>query len=457
MIKTWSRASTIFPEMVGHTIAVHDGRKHVPVFVSESMVGHKLGEFAPTRTYRGHESRAGCDERPAGRRTRTSGPTRRPRAAAEEAEAAAERPAAERSAAPRAGAPRPGAARGERPDEATPPRRSRAAAEAAAERRRRAPRRPRGRERRRPRPRTRRGRRGRGRAAAPRTPARQRPQARPARRTAAAAPPRRRDARDAPARRRRPASRARRARARAGEVRAHVRPQGAAGVRPHPRQGRRGGARHPRLHPALGGARVEQAARVGRRQRRAQPRAGRRGADIVAVFADEGPTLKRYRPRAMGRATRIRKRTSHLTIDADAEGVLNRHGSEGPSESMRVGYIHDWKSNWFNESNFADYLIEDVHIREHITDKLSHAGLSDITIRKDANEVEVNIHTARPGIVIGKSGHRGRRAAPRPAPADRQGRSRSTSSRSSAPSSTRSSSPSRSPSSCRTASPSAAR
>lgn len=54
MIKTWSRTSTIFPEMVGHTIAVHDGRKHVPVFISESMVGHKLGEFAPTRTYRGH-------------------------------------------------------------------------------------------------------------------------------------------------------------------------------------------------------------------------------------------------------------------------------------------------------------------------------------------------------------------------------------------------------------------
>ena len=54
MIKTWSRTSTIFPEMVGHTIAVHDGRKHVPVFISESMVGHKLGEFAPTRLYRGH-------------------------------------------------------------------------------------------------------------------------------------------------------------------------------------------------------------------------------------------------------------------------------------------------------------------------------------------------------------------------------------------------------------------
>jgi small subunit ribosomal protein S19 len=54
MVRTWSRSSTIFPEMVGHTIAVHDGRKHVPVFVSEQMVGHKLGEFAPTRTFRGH-------------------------------------------------------------------------------------------------------------------------------------------------------------------------------------------------------------------------------------------------------------------------------------------------------------------------------------------------------------------------------------------------------------------
>ena len=54
MIRTWSRTSTVFPEMIGHTIAVHDGRKHVPVFVSDQMVGHKLGEFAPTRTFRGH-------------------------------------------------------------------------------------------------------------------------------------------------------------------------------------------------------------------------------------------------------------------------------------------------------------------------------------------------------------------------------------------------------------------
>ncbi len=54
VIRTWSRRSTILPEMVGHTIAVHDGRKHIPVYISESMVGHKLGEFAPTRTFRGH-------------------------------------------------------------------------------------------------------------------------------------------------------------------------------------------------------------------------------------------------------------------------------------------------------------------------------------------------------------------------------------------------------------------
>lgn len=54
VVRTWSRRSTVYPEMVGHTIAVHNGRKHVPVYISENMVGHKLGEFAPTRTYRGH-------------------------------------------------------------------------------------------------------------------------------------------------------------------------------------------------------------------------------------------------------------------------------------------------------------------------------------------------------------------------------------------------------------------
>ena len=67
MVKSWARSSTVFPEMVGHTIAVHDGRKHVPVFVSESMVGHKLGEFAPTRHFRGH-SGAKAAERSTGTR-----------------------------------------------------------------------------------------------------------------------------------------------------------------------------------------------------------------------------------------------------------------------------------------------------------------------------------------------------------------------------------------------------
>jgi small subunit ribosomal protein S3 len=79
-------------------------------------------------------------------------------------------------------------------------------------------------------------------------------------------------------------------------------------------------------------------------------------------------------------------------------------GQKVHPEGLRVGYIHDWKSQWFNEREFSDYLLEDVKIRDHIENKLAHAGLSDITIKKNSSEVEVNIHTARPGIVIGKSG-----------------------------------------------------
>jgi small subunit ribosomal protein S3 len=73
-------------------------------------------------------------------------------------------------------------------------------------------------------------------------------------------------------------------------------------------------------------------------------------------------------------------------------------------EGFRVGYIHDWQSTWFNEREFADYLFEDIAIRDHIQRKLAHAGLSDIKIVKQRGEVTVDIHTARPGIVIGKSG-----------------------------------------------------
>jgi small subunit ribosomal protein S3 len=73
-------------------------------------------------------------------------------------------------------------------------------------------------------------------------------------------------------------------------------------------------------------------------------------------------------------------------------------------EGFRVGYIHDWKSTWFDQRNFADALLEDMAIRDHIEGKLAHAGLSDIKITKQRGEIEVDIHTARPGIVIGKSG-----------------------------------------------------
>jgi small subunit ribosomal protein S3 len=79
-------------------------------------------------------------------------------------------------------------------------------------------------------------------------------------------------------------------------------------------------------------------------------------------------------------------------------------GQKVHPEAMRVGYIHDWKSTWFSEKEYADYLLEDIRIRTHIESKLAHAGLSDITIRKNKGEIEVNIYTARPGIVIGKSG-----------------------------------------------------
>ena len=86
------------------------------------------------------------------------------------------------------------------------------------------------------------------------------------------------------------------------------------------------------------------------------------------------------------------------------EELQDHMGQKIHPEGFRVGYIHDWKSNWFDERNFADLLLEDIAIREHIEGKLSHAGLSDINIVKQRGEITVDIHTARPGIVIGKSG-----------------------------------------------------
>ena len=126
---------------------------------------------------------------------------------------------------------------------------------------------------------------------------------------------------------------------------------------------------------------------------RISQRPRRRGADAQALPASR-------------HGSRHADSQAHLASvhHAHSEGVLDLMGQKVHPEAMRVGYIHDWKSNWFSERNFSDFLIEDVRIRDHITNKLAHAGLSDITIRKDAAEVEVNIHTARPGIVIGKSG-----------------------------------------------------
>ena len=123
---------------------------------------------------------------------------------------------------------------------------------------------------------------------------------------------------------------------------------------------------------------------------------------IKEVYADVGPTLKRFRPRAHGPRDADPQAHQPPLDRAHAEGVTM--GQKVHPESMRVGYIHDWQSNWFNERNFAEFLAEDIRSASTSSRRLAHAGLSDITIKKNANEVEVNIRTARPGIVIGKSG-----------------------------------------------------
>ena len=183
---------------------------------------------------------------------------------------------------------------------------------------------------------------------------------------------------------------------------------------------------------------------------------------VASISVDEGPTLKRWRARARGRVARIKKRTCHITVtlaQATVEAPTGRarenrcaalrsrrpkregraaadsrdhdRGAEGRGEAeaearsapqedrggrelmgqkvhpggLRVGVIHDWKSNWYTTNkDFKDALLEDIKIREHINRKLGHAGLSDILIRKDKQRITIDIYTARPGIVIGKSG-----------------------------------------------------
>ena len=332
MIRTWSRTSTIFPEMVGHTIAVHDGRKHVPVFVSEQMVGHKLGEFAPDADV----------PRPRGR----------PSDAGEEGLVA----------------------------DATETQTVRAQAKWV------------------------------------------------------------------------------RMSARKGRVVAeHIRGRSVPEARAVLAFTQRAAARE--IEKVLASAVANAEANHGL--------VGDELV-VHAAVVDEGPTLKRWRARARGRVARIKKHTCHITVllapateagsraaaeagrtprrprsrgaakpteatpesrsgreAGDAEAGPRRRSRAKPAQrrgakktrrpklmgqkihpgGLRVGVIHDWKSNWYTSAKeFKGALLEDIKIREHINRKLGHAGLSDILIRKDKQRITIDIYTARPGIVIGKSG-----------------------------------------------------
>ena len=124
---------------------------------------------------------------------------------------------------------------------------------------------------------------------------------------------------------------------------------------------------------------------------------------VAEITVDEGPTLRRFRPRALGPGDPDQQANQPHRRGSEPGRGLETWDRRSTPSGFRVGYIHDWKSNWFDEKDFADVLQEDLQIRDHIEGKLSHAGLSDITIER-RGEVAVDIHTARPGIVIGKSG-----------------------------------------------------
>ncbi len=412
MVKTWSRTSTIFPEMVGHTIAVHDGRKHVPVFVSESMVGHKLGEFAPTRTYRGH---AGSAEGPmmardAGTkidqppRPGGTGPDPKVEAADDSAQALAQsrpRPA------PRAAAshkPKRAPAQDKKAEgtaaEATGV--DKAGAEAALEGAPEAPtssqfwRRREGRGRRRdeapaeasrapPRPTAP----ARGRRRAPRSSARKarwcRPHPRQVRRRARAVRPHQ------------PPAQARGQAARVGQINGKHNDEARAILAFRPRSPTR--AWRKLLESAIANAENNQppdhhahTEEVVAESCADDLRATRRRADAEAL-----------RPRAMGRATRIVQAHQPPHDHAHARRSAT-NGTEGSSRSDARGLHPRLEVELVQRAQLRRLPRRGRRIRDHIQNKLAHAGLSDITIRKDANEVEVNIHTARPGIVIGKSG-----------------------------------------------------
>ena len=387
MIKTWSRTSTIFPEMVGHTIAVHDGRKHVPVFVTESMVGHKLGEFAPTRIFRGHAGsarRAMTTTKPtrrhAERRRRPRRP--RPKRRARRGEGRSPRPR-RRGQEGRGGRGR-GAGRGAAGD-----------AERRAEREEAPPRSPR-----------------------PRT----RPTAKEPRRGAARPPTRR-----TPSRSRQPAASARAATTPTARpvVRAHAkyvrtRARKARLVCDHMRGKSVDEARAIlALHAARGGARLAQGARVGDRQRRAQPRA--RSATTCA-WPRPTPTRAR-RSSATARAPWAARRASAsapaTSRSSYAEGVA-QNGSESSSRGDSRGLHPRLEVQLVQREHFADYLNEDVqHPRPHPRQARAR--------RPVRHHDPQGRQRGRGQHPHGPSGHRdrqvrlrGRRAAPRPAPDDPQ-------------------------------------
>lgn len=134
---------------------------------------------------------------------------------------------------------------------------------------------------------------------------------------------------------------------------------------------------------------------------------------VLEAYVDEGPTMKRIRPRAQGRAGRILKRTSHITIvvgtKEDKKKETADMGQKVNPRGFRLGITTDHRSRWFSDSTtkgqrYADYVAEDVAIRKFLTDNLERAGIAEVSIERTRDRVRVDLHTARPGIVIGRRG-----------------------------------------------------
>ena len=292
VIKTWSRRSMIVPAMIGHTIAVHDGRKHVPVFVTDSMVGHKLGEFAPTRTYRGHvkdDRKAAAADR--GQDETAMSVTERRRTSARRESLLGDQPGAFASA---------------------------------------------------------------------------------------------RFVRITPMKARRVVDMVRGLPVDDALALLQFAPQAATET----------------VYKVLESAVAN-----------AETTEGLDRGDLVVTVAmvDEGPTMKRWRPRAQGRATRINKRTSHITLVGAAGRRRDRPttrprrrteclmGQKINPNGFRLGISTDHKSRWYADKLYKSYVGEDVAIRKLLSKGMERAGISKVEIERTRDRVRVDIHTARPG------------------------------------------------------------